>query len=264
MLKTLLILSLSALAACGSTTPPPQAKPSPVKKNASAAPQPARNPSGPSGKSAGGGAIAYALDDAPSPNKSPAAPSSVFKVESLPVNAAPVNTSIPPAAASGGSVEQAAAAAGTAAGVPEASGAAQPVAVAAASPAPSLAPPPLAFAPEEAAIPAGTSPAVISLIHQADKSRASGDLDGAVTSIDRALRIEPRNPVLTYKLSQIRIRQAKPQLAEELAGKAALLSGNNLDLKRKSWLLIAEARQMQGNFQGAKVAKGKADSFFGH
>jgi hypothetical protein len=43
-----------------------------------------------------------------------------------------------------------------------------------------------------------------------------------------------------------------------------LLAGSDLDLKRKSWLLIAEARQNQQNFQGAKDAKAKAESFFGH
>jgi hypothetical protein len=43
-----------------------------------------------------------------------------------------------------------------------------------------------------------------------------------------------------------------------------LLAGNNLDLKRKSWLLIAEARRQQQNYPGAKEAKAKADSFYGH
>ena len=84
-----------------------------------------------------------------------------------------------------------------------------------------------------------------------------------MVATERALRIDSRNPVLTYKLAQLRIKQNKPRLAEELAGKAALLAGNNLELKRKSWLLIAEARRMQQNYQGAQDAKSKAESFFG-
>lgn len=123
------------------------------------------------------------------------------------------------------------------------------------------APAPIAI--EDAAIPSGTSPAVIALLTEADRNRASGDLDAAVVVMERALRIDSRNPTLTYKLAQLRIKQNKPQLAEELAGKAALLAGGDLDLKRKSWLLIAEARQMQQNYQGAKEAKAKAESFFG-
>lgn len=117
---------------------------------------------------------------------------------------------------------------------------------------------------EDATIPSGTSPAVVALISESDRNRNGGDLDAAVVVMERALRIDSRNPTLTYKLAQLRIKQNKPQLAEELAGKAALLAGSNLDLKRKSWLLIAQARQMQQNPQGAKEAKAKADSFFGH
>lgn len=120
-----------------------------------------------------------------------------------------------------------------------------------------------AFTVEEARIPTGTPPAVIALLTDADRNRASGNLDAAVVSTERALRIDSRNPTLTYKLAQLRIKQNKPQLAEELAGKAALLAGSDLDLKRKSWLLIAEARRMQQNYQGAKEAKAKSESFFG-
>ncbi len=120
------------------------------------------------------------------------------------------------------------------------------------------------YAVEDAAIPSGTPPAVLALVTEADRSRNSGDLDAAVVVMERALRIDARNPTLTYKLAQLRLKQNKPQLAEELAGKAALLAGSNLDLKRKSWMLIAEARNMQQNPQGAKEAKAKAESFFGH
>lgn len=120
-----------------------------------------------------------------------------------------------------------------------------------------------AFTVEEARIPSGTSPAVVALLTEADRNRTAGDLDAAVVSTERALRIDSRNPTLTYKLAQLRIKQNKPQQAEELAGKAALLAGGDLDLKRKSWMLIAEARRVQGNIEGAKEAKAKAESFFG-
>lgn len=158
---------------------------------------------------------------------------------------------------------------GTAAAAPAAVASA-PVSVATLSPASSNLTPPTPSAPvalqinlEDAAVPAGTSPAVLALISQADASRSRGDLDGAVVVMERALRIDSRNPTLTYKLALLRLRQNKPQLAEDLAGKAALLAGSNLDLKRKSWLLIADARQNQQNLQGAKEAKLKAESFFG-
>jgi len=124
--------------------------------------------------------------------------------------------------------------------------------------------PPINIVMEDAAIPAGTSPAVVALVGASDRSRKEGDLNAAVVEMERALRIDSRNPTITYKLAQLRLKQSKPQQAEELAGKASLLAGNDLDLKRKSWLLIAEARKLQQNIAGAKQAKAKAESFFGH
>ena len=125
------------------------------------------------------------------------------------------------------------------------------------------APAALDIAVEDVVVPASASPAVFALSAQADASQKRGDLDAAVVITERALRIDSRNPIITYKLALLRLKQNKPQLAEDLAGKAALLAGSDLEMKRKSWLLIAEARQNQQNFQGAKEAKNKAESFFG-
>lgn len=105
------------------------------------------------------------------------------------------------------------------------------------------------------------SPAVIALMSESDRNQRAGDLDSAVAVLERALRIDPRNPTLTYKLAALRLKQEKPRLAEDLAKKAALLAAGDGALKRKSWLLISEARRMQQNYQGAKEAQNKAQSF---
>lgn len=126
-----------------------------------------------------------------------------------------------------------------------------------------VAPASLGITVEDVVVPASASPAVFALSAQSDASQKRGDLEGAVVITERALRIDSRNPIITYKLALLRLKQNKPQLAEDLAGKAALLAGSDLEMKRKSWLLIAEARQNQQNFQGAKDAKNKAESFFG-
>ncbi|WP_235185796.1 tetratricopeptide repeat protein [Methylomarinum vadi] len=105
------------------------------------------------------------------------------------------------------------------------------------------------------------SPAVIALMSESDRNQRAGDLDSAVAVLERALRIDPRNPTLTYKLAALRLKQEKPRLAEDLAKKAALLAAGDGALKRKSWLLICEARRRQQNYQGAKEAQIKAQSF---
>ena len=102
--------------------------------------------------------------------------------------------------------------------------------------------------------------ASVALITEANNHSDAGDLESAVVAIERALRIDSRNPTLIYKLAQLRLKQEKPRLAEDLAKKAALLSATNRALKKQSWLLISEARKKQSNFYGAKEAKLKADS----
>ncbi len=105
------------------------------------------------------------------------------------------------------------------------------------------------------------SPAVVALMTESERNSRAGDLESAVVVLERALRIDPRNPVLTFKLAQLRMKQSQPRLAEDLARKAALLAAGNISLKRKSWLLISKARRMQQNYHGAKEAKLKAQSF---
>ena len=105
-----------------------------------------------------------------------------------------------------------------------------------------------------------SSPAVLALVSDADRSSKAGDLESAVVTIERALRIDPRNPALTYKLAKLRLQQSKPRLAEDLAKKAALLSANDRALKKKSWLFIGEARKRQKKYYGAKEAEIKANS----
>ena len=105
------------------------------------------------------------------------------------------------------------------------------------------------------------SPAVVALMSHADASSQSGDLETAVSTVERALRIEPRNALLVYKLATLRLEQNKPGLAEDLAKKSALLAGDDKALKKSCWLLIADAREKQGDRYGADEAKKKAASY---
>ncbi|MGZ8222776.1 MAG: hypothetical protein ACXWT0_14105 [Methylobacter sp.] len=113
--------------------------------------------------------------------------------------------------------------------------------------------------PIEATVP--LSPAVGALVSVAKQNSKSGDLDSAAASIERAIRIEPRNATLFYKLALLRLEQSKPRLAEDLAKKSALLASTDNTLKKHCWLLIAHAREIQQDFAGAKEARAKADGF---
>ncbi|TAN71402.1 MAG: tetratricopeptide repeat protein [Methylobacter sp.] len=115
------------------------------------------------------------------------------------------------------------------------------------------------FEPINATVP--LSPAVGALVSAANQDSQSGDLDSAAVAIERAIRIEPRNATLFYKLALLRLKQAKPRLAEDLAKKSALLASTDSLLKKHCWLLIAHAREIEHDFVGAKEARAKADGF---
>lgn len=118
---------------------------------------------------------------------------------------------------------------------------------------------PAPFEPLESS--ASLSPAVGALVSAANQNTQAGNLESAVSSIERAIRIEPRNATLFYKLAVLRLKQSKPRLAEDLAKKSALLASSDTTLKKHSWLLIANAREMQKDFRGAKEARAKAARF---
>jgi hypothetical protein len=102
---------------------------------------------------------------------------------------------------------------------------------------------------------------VSALVLAAKQDTDSGNPEAAGAAIERAIRIEPRNATLYYKLAVIRLNQSQPRLAEDLAKKAALLASDDRELKKHSWLLIAKARELLSNPEGAKAARKKADSF---
>ena len=127
------------------------------------------------------------------------------------------------------------------------------------APPPPPPPPPPPFEPLETFAP--LSPAVSALALAANQNSKSGDVGSATTTIERAIRIEPRNATLYYKLALLRLKQSKPRLAEDLAKKAALLASDDTQLKKHSWILVARAREMQGDLKGGKEARAKADGF---
>ncbi|SJM92217.1 conserved exported hypothetical protein [Crenothrix polyspora] len=102
---------------------------------------------------------------------------------------------------------------------------------------------------------------VSALVLAAKQDTDSGNPEAAGAAIERAIRIEPRNATLYYKLAVVRLNQSQPRLAEDLAKKAALLASDDRELKKHSWLLIAKARELLSNPEGAKAAKKKAGSF---
>jgi Flp pilus assembly protein TadD len=103
------------------------------------------------------------------------------------------------------------------------------------------------------------SPVVTALLREAESNRDSGRLDNAAASLERALRIQPRNPKLWSRLAEIRLQQGQPGLAEDLAKKSNLLAKGDAELIRGNWSVIAQARRRKGDAEGAADAEERAN-----
>jgi predicted negative regulator of RcsB-dependent stress response len=101
--------------------------------------------------------------------------------------------------------------------------------------------------------------AVMALLNKAQSQAAAGRMDEARANLERALRIEPRNPLLWQALAQIQLAQGQYRQAENLAAKSNVLAGADRYLRAKNWRIIGEARSRRGDLQGARVAFEKAE-----
>lgn len=87
------------------------------------------------------------------------------------------------------------------------------------------------------------NPAASALLESAAEDLHAGRLDQAAATLERALRIEPRNPAILHYLGQTRLQQGQYQQAEALASKSNTLAGNDVGLRQRNAWLIGEARQ---------------------
>ncbi len=98
------------------------------------------------------------------------------------------------------------------------------------------------------------SPAVVALLDDADAQAASGKGAQAAASLERALRIEPKNPLLWHKLGKVRLQEGKWDQAIAMAKKSNVLAPGNKALQSDNWFIIAKAREGMGDQDGALQA----------
>jgi uncharacterized protein HemY len=96
------------------------------------------------------------------------------------------------------------------------------------------------------------SPATQSLVTQARTLVAHGDLDGASSTLDRALRIEPNNPLLWIELGRLRLTESDAHQAEGCGRKALALASGDRSTQRQAGRLLADALRAQRRNQEAR------------
>jgi Tfp pilus assembly protein PilF len=119
----------------------------------------------------------------------------------------------------------------------------------ASTPRPEPGPPPPFPAPAHA-----ETPAIASLTDSARTDALAGRLANAGASLERALRIEPRNPRLWQELARVRLQQQDYVQAESCAQRSNSWAGDDDALRADNWRLIAQAREARGDGEGARAA----------
>jgi tetratricopeptide (TPR) repeat protein len=87
---------------------------------------------------------------------------------------------------------------------------------------------------------------VLALLSHAKQQEKSGNPEGAASVIERALRIDPRNPQLWHRLALLRLQQGQYSLASSLASKSNALSRNDPVLKKMNQRVIQQAKILGG------------------
>jgi tetratricopeptide (TPR) repeat protein len=100
--------------------------------------------------------------------------------------------------------------------------------------------------------------AVVALLDTAEQQANDGDLEAAAASLERAIRIDPRNAALWYHLATVRLSQGNPAAAEQMAVKSNSLATGNRAQQARNWDLIARARRSRDDEAGAQEADRRA------
>jgi hypothetical protein len=125
------------------------------------------------------------------------------------------------------------------------------------------APPPEQVAPPQPLPPVVREPTLSAasraLVGQAQTQLATKNFPVAASSIERALRIEPDNPLLWIELGKVRQAEGNYVQAENMARKAASMSVNSPRTNSSAWQLIAESLRARGKNVEAREAQARAD-----
>ena len=82
----------------------------------------------------------------------------------------------------------------------------------------------------------------------------AGKYQSAAATLERALRIAPRDAMVWQQLAAVRLRQKKWRLAVNMAAKSNALAGEQLPVQRNNWLIMAEAYRALGQTAKADEA----------
>ena len=88
--------------------------------------------------------------------------------------------------------------------------------------------------------------AAATLVEQAHRQATGGDYAAATATLERALRIEPDNPLVWVELGRVRLAQNDTEQADAMGRKALALATGDPAAQASAWRLIADSLRAAG------------------
>lgn len=98
-------------------------------------------------------------------------------------------------------------------------------------------------------------PAIAALFRQAEAARQQRQWRKALTYLDQARQIQPRNPAVLYRQAWIMMQLDQAPKAEQLLRRAKVFSGGDTALIRRLDWLLAESLEQQGRVNEADAIR---------
>jgi len=101
------------------------------------------------------------------------------------------------------------------------------------------------------------------LVNQAEIQRKSKNFLQAGVTLERALRIEPNNPLLWLEYAELRMDETNYAQAENMARKALVLANGDPRTQANAWRMIADSLGARDRNAEAQQATAKANALMG-
>ncbi|MEH6443438.1 MAG: tetratricopeptide repeat protein [Oceanospirillaceae bacterium] len=104
-------------------------------------------------------------------------------------------------------------------------------------------------------------PATVALLNTANYQTNNGSLRAAQSSLERALRISPKDPEVYQSLGEVHRRLGEYVQAEQITLKGIALAAGQSNKLRRLWSALAKIRSEAGDSAGANEAFQKSQSY---
>jgi len=101
--------------------------------------------------------------------------------------------------------------------------------------------------------------AVKELLKQSEQSESVGDFDAAAVSIERALRIQPRDPELLQRMAEIQLQKKDYTQALNFASRSYDSGPRVGELCNRNWRTMSVAQSALGDNRSARMSETRAN-----